>query len=181
MNKTIILILATTIILMGVISVNADPTVTLTNSSSTTTDTTPNIVFTYVHSTNATANCTLYMDSVNRDNNATTINNTATTLTPTTALNYERYNTYVNCTTIDGNSNVSNTITVGIAQIPCTGVEKTLTTFLITLFMLGLVITLAFFGFKSGDWKMIVGAGIGLIMWAIAIGIINPVIVSLCG
>jgi hypothetical protein len=168
-------------IMLCISLVQADPTISATNTSFTTTDQTPSVWFRYNHATNATASCVLWMDGVNRATNATTNNWTQTALTPTTVLDYDRYNTIVNCSTSDGNSNVTDAITVSVAMIECTGTENTVAGFLITLFMVGLIVALATLGFTTKNMKFLVGAGIGLIIWVIGLGIINPVIRGLCG
>lgn len=181
-KKILVMSLIVLIALMGLSSVYADPWVRIMNSSFRSTDTTPTIWFNYTDATNATADCDLHMDGVVRASNTSTNNNTASALTPTTALDFGVYTTFINCTTTPGSeSNVTGNITVGVSQINCTSTDRTIAGFLMTFFLLGIMVMLAFFGIKANNAKMIVGAVVALIIWVIAIGIINPVIVGLCG
>ncbi|MBN2459309.1 fibronectin type III domain-containing protein [Candidatus Woesearchaeota archaeon] len=72
-----------------------------------TTDTTPDFVFTTTDSLDNLLNCTLWVDGTSYANNASTINNTATTLTASPALSEASHSWAVNCT--DDASNTGHT------------------------------------------------------------------------
>lgn len=171
------------LLLVLVSSVSAEnPLLTLHNTSFSTVDDTPSVWVTYTHSTNATASCVLYMESVARYTNSSVVNNTATALTPSSALGYAPYSTYVTCTTPDTNSNTTSTITVTVKMMDCSGVESTIATILIAIFMIGILVFIVGMVMSgNADAKLLVGAGVVLIIMVIMIGVLNPIFVSICG
>jgi len=79
-----------------------------------TTDLTPDFNFT-VNGSESTYDCTLYLNNTNKGNNATTNNNTLTTIT-SSILSIGTYNWYVNCTA-GGITNQSETRTINLYNI----------------------------------------------------------------
>ena len=101
------------------IILNSPPNQTITN------DNTPNFNFT-VFGTENTYNCTLYIDNINYGNDNSVANNTATIITPTSAVPDGIHNWYIDCNA-EGVSNQSETreITIDTSIPNVTLIEPT--------------------------------------------------------
>jgi len=94
-------------------SSNTAPTVTLSSpvDNYNTSDTTPDFTFSFIDAQQTTANCSLYANSTLRGYNATTNNNTATTITSSTLTGGNQW--YVSCNDgTDTGTSTNRTITI---------------------------------------------------------------------
>jgi parallel beta-helix repeat protein len=92
----------------------AAPSVSIINSSFNTTDSTPSVSFNFTD-LSASANCTMYMDSVHVASNSSVVNNSNTILTASTQAE-GTFVTTVNCTDNVGRVGNSSAITIIIDQ-----------------------------------------------------------------
>ena len=158
----------------------------ITTTDFDTTNTQPTIEFTFNHSTNATADCSLYFDDSVVANNASVANNTAATLTPTAPVGFQEYEIYITCTDATAPTPITNqTVTIlgNIHNMNCSGSERTIAGILIGFFMIGIIAFLGFYFMNGGgfDVKVIIGGVVILLLMVVMIAIMNPIIHGLCG
>jgi len=83
-----------------------------------TADTTPDVSFNFTDSKSSTANCTLYFNNTAYNTTNNVNNNTQTTLTANASLSAGRYDVYVNCTDMFGNTGMSGVLNMTINLPP---------------------------------------------------------------